>query len=133
MKYYREAFFFGVSGVIGFVIDSGLLYVLRDVFGLYLSRLVSFLCAVVSTWVVNRNLTFKDRRSGLSLRKEFFHYLLMMLGGGLVNYAVYAALVSLSEFVGAHPVVGVAAGSLSGMVINLLSSRFLLYRFASQD
>ena len=131
MKSMRVLFLFGVSGVIGFIVDSAVLYLLKSSLGLYYARGVSFFCAAFATWLVNRTITFKDRESGLSKRREFSRYLLLMLGGGLVNYLVYAVLVGRMTVVGDHPVLGVAAGSVAGMFINLLSSRFLIFRFSS--
>lgn len=132
MKSIRIVLLFGIAGVIGFLVDTAVLYLLKDRFGLYLARALSFVCAAFATWVVNRNLTFRGRHSGLSARTEFTRYLVLMLGGGFVNYGVYVALVSQSLFVMEHPVIGVAAGSLAGMAINLVSSRWLIYRFASK-
>lgn len=130
MSFLRRLLLFGVVGVAGFVVDTAVLYALRGFAGLYAGRVFSFLAAAFTTWVLNRSLTFRDRRSGTSRRSEFAIYLVLMLGGGGVNYGVYAAMISRYEFVGAHPVIGVAVGSLAGMLVNLLSSRFLLFRFA---
>ncbi len=46
--------------------------------------------------------------------------------GGVINWATYAIFVSVSALVFAHPVIGVAAGSLAGLVVNFtLSRRFV--------
>lgn len=131
MRLLRCFLMFGVVGVAGFVVDTIVLYALRDVMGLYAGRVLSFLAAAFTTWVLNRSFTFRDRRSGTSRRSEFAIYLILMLGGGAVNYGVYAAMITRYEYVGVHPVIGIAVGSLAGMTINLLSSRFLVFRFAS--
>lgn len=129
-KFLREAVFFGLAGAFGFVVDTAVLYLLKDALGLFYARFFSFLAAVFSTWLVNRRLTFRDRKSGLSARREFSTYLLLMLAGGIVNYGVYAWLIVSYAVVVEHPVLGVAAGSLAGMAVNLASSRLLLYRFS---
>lgn len=128
MPFLREIFLFGVAGGIGFLVDSGILYLLKGELGLYGARVFSFLAAAFATWVVNRNLAFQACRSGVSLRKEFSAYLVLMASGGLVNYALYAWLVTSSEAVAEHPVLGVAVGSLGGMIINYLAARFLLFK-----
>lgn len=130
MSFLRRLLLFGLVGVVGFVVDTAVLYALRGFAGLYTGRVFSFLAAAFTTWVLNRSLTFHDRRSGTSRRSEFAIYLVLMLGGGGVNYGVYAAMISRYEFVGAHPVIGIAVGSLAGMFVNLVSSRFLLFRIA---
>lgn len=120
---------FGVAGLIGFVVDAAVLHSLIAATGLnpYLARLPSFLAAATATWLINRYWAFADRR-GDRLLREWLHYLLAMAGGGGVNYGVYSALLLGSELVRAWPVLGVAAGSLAGMVTNYLSSRWLIFR-----
>ena len=95
--------------------------------GLYVARLISFVCAVFATWNLNRFFTFGRFESGMSRQKEFLAYFVLMLGGGMVNYAIYVALVSFSQLVGQMPIIGVAAGSIGGLLINYASSS-LLYR-----
>lgn len=124
----RQIVLFAVAGVIGLVVDVAVLYATVGYIGPFYGRAVSFLSAVFATWVVNRSLAFRERRSGLSRKGEFTAYLLMMLAGGTVNYGVYSALVLEVEIVNRHLFLGVAAGSLAGMVVNFLSSRFLLFR-----
>ena len=79
MKVVRELVLFGLVGVIGFLVDSGVLYLLKSSMGLYYGRLVSFFCAVLTTWILNRYLTFSQRASGLSLIHEFSRYFGLML------------------------------------------------------
>ena len=128
MKLARELVLFGVVGVIGFLVDSGVLYLFKSAMGLYYGRLLSFFCAVVTTWLLNRHLTFKQRASGLSVIHEFSRYFGLMLGGGVVNYSSYALLVYFLDFFASQPIWGVAAGSCAGMVVNYLSARFLVFR-----
>jgi len=128
MKLVRELLLFGLAGVIGFVADAGVLYLLKPFLGLYYGRLVSFFCAVLTTWFINRHLTFNQRASGLSLPQEFSRYLGLMLGGGVVNYVSYALLVYFVEFVARQPVWGVAVGSCAGMLVNWLLARFFIFR-----
>ncbi|MFV0477881.1 MAG: GtrA family protein [Parahaliea sp.] len=121
---------FALAGVIGFAVDVTLLYASKALLGLYGGRLLSFSGAVLTTWLFNRSLTFADRRSGHSPGREFGSYFALMIIGGAVNYGVYALLVSATLTAGPiEPAWAVAAGSLAGMGVNLLSSRYLLFRF----
>ena len=128
MPLFREIFIFGLAGGIGFLVDAGVLYLLKVTLGLYAARVISFLVAAFTTWIVNRNLAFQARKSGVSLHQEFSAYLLLMTSGGLVNYALYAWLVTGSGFVAQNPVIGVAIGSLGGMLVNFATARFLLFK-----
>ena len=128
MKVVRELVLFGLVGVAGFLVDSGILYLLKSTLGLYYGRLFSFVSAVLTTWILNRHLTFSERASGLSLSNEFSRYLGLMLGGGVVNYVSYALLVYYVEQVARQPVWGVAVGSYAGMLVNYLLARFFIFR-----
>lgn len=120
---------FCIGGVIGFVVDAGILRLL--VSGLqmnaYAARLVSFLCAATATWLWNRHNTFRGtRRYGLF--GEWARYLLAMSGGFVVNYGTYALLYAMFPLVQRYPELGVAAGSVAGLVVNYVSSRWWIYR-----
>jgi putative flippase GtrA len=122
-------FWFGVSGILGFVVDAAVLYALKGFFGLYAARLVSFFFAVNVTWLFNRFVTFRTRKSNQPATMELLIYFCLMLIGGVVNYSVYAVLVYKNALVSMYPVFGVAAGSLAGMSVNFLLSRFVLFKF----
>nr|WP_281364117.1 GtrA family protein [Paraburkholderia solisilvae] len=125
----RPFFWFILSGVAGFLVDAGVLYCLAPSLGLYLSRVISFLCAVFTTWLINRALTFRSLHSGQSTRKEFMIYLFLMLGGGAVNYATYVILIAIVPVVAQHPFLGVGGGSIAGMFINFCASRLFLFKY----
>lgn len=125
----RAVLLFALAGGIGYLVDAAVLLLSAPWLGPYAGRLLSFCAAVVSTWLVNRSLTFADRRSGLPLHREFLRYFVVCLGGGSVNIAVYALLVHLFALTDWGLLIGVAAGSLAGMAVNfLLSKRFVFGR-----
>ena len=51
-----------------------------------------------------------------------------MLIGGSVNYCHYTWLINNFKIIMQNPVIGVAIGSFAGMLINLISSRLIIYR-----
>jgi len=122
---------FCIAGGVAFLVDAGVLHALVVWAGTgpYLARLVSFLCAVTVTWLFNRSITFADRVRVLPVWSEWTRYVVSQLGGFLVNYGTYAALVWSLEPVRRWPVLGVAAGTLTGLVLNfLLARRFVFGR-----
>lgn len=125
----RQFALFCVAGVIGFVVDAGIVQALVGVGGFdpYLSRVVSFLCAMTATWWFNRRYTFVAGRNE-GPWKEWLRYFVAMLGGFAVNYGIYAALVYSLPLVRAWPVLGVAAGSVAGLAVNYASSRYWVFR-----
>jgi len=125
----RQLALFCVGGFIGFIVDAGLLRVFVSLFGwnAYAARLLSFLAAATATWLFNRNHTFRgERRYGLL--GEWMRYVFAMCGGFGVNYAIYAALYYHVDLIKHLPELGVAAGSVGGMTVNYLSSRWWIYR-----
>jgi putative flippase GtrA len=58
----KQLAWFGVGGVIGFVVDAGVVQLLVSKLGAdpYSGRLFSFLCAATATWLFNRRFTFRD-------------------------------------------------------------------------
>jgi putative flippase GtrA len=88
---------FAIIGAAGFLVDVGVLYLLR--------------------------------RSGLDLYSaEWSLYLGAMTFGGLVNYGVYALLITLLALFRDNPWLAVAGGTGAGMLINFLFARRILYR-----
>lgn len=129
----RRLVWFTIAGTLGFLIDASIAEGLIKLFGVnyYLARLVSFLCAVSATYVINRHYTFSDRnitRQGTRRR-----YLIAMASGFALNYGTYAVLGAASPFFYHYPVLAIAAGSLTGMVSNYLSSHFWVFRTASSE
>lgn len=124
----RQFIMFGIAGTLGFLVDAGVVSVLVNGLGWdpYLARVLSFLCAVATTFGFNRRYTFAaGARAGIA--RQAGHYLLAMAGGFIVNYGVYAWLVFQFEPVRQWPVLGVAAGSIAGLIVNFLSARFWVF------
>lgn len=125
----RRLLLFAFAGGLAFVVDAGVLHLLVKGAGLnpYAGRVLSFVCAVTTTWWFNRTFTFSvSQRLPASMLREWGHYLVTQLGGFAVNYAVFAILVGLSPLVRQWPVIGVAAGSAGGLLVNFaLASRYV--------
>jgi putative flippase GtrA len=118
---------FSCVGIVGFLVDSGVLLLLMRVAGMdpYTGRVFSFFCAASTTWLLNRGITFKGAGDSSESSRQWAVYLVLMLAGGVVNYSAYALCVGSIPSVRAHPVLGVAVGSLSGLVCNFFTSRSL--------
>jgi len=118
---------FGIVGTIGFAVDAAVLYLgLAFGLGLYAGRALSYLAAATTTWALNRSWTFRGEGQHPALR-QWVAFVLINLVGFACNYGTYAALVSSVEFVAQYPVIGVAAGSIAGMMGNFLLSRRFVF------
>lgn len=118
---------FGLVGVLGFIVDSGILCAAIGL-GLdhYSSRGISFFCAVTVTWLANRKLTFSQK--GRPTLSEWSRYVVANIAGSIVNLAVYTIMIYTILFVSRFPIIGVGVGSISGMYLNYTLSRRVVFK-----
>jgi putative flippase GtrA len=121
---------FALIGIVGFVVDAGVLHLL--VFGAgarpISGRVGSFLCAAFVTWRLNRRYTFAGYRTGGGSVGEWLRYLWASGVGAALNYSVFAVLVLTLPLVARTPTLGVAAGSLAGMIVNFTLYKLVVFR-----
>jgi putative flippase GtrA len=131
----RQILLFAISGALGFVVDAGIVQFLVREFALnpYGARVISFLAAATTTWAFNRRYTFAGHGKNGSRRHELLRYLIAMAVGFALNYGTYAACLALWSLVHQWPVIGVAAGSIAGAVVNFLSSKYWIFRAPEID
>jgi putative flippase GtrA len=122
----RRFLTFSIVGVIGFIVDSSVLYLGLELgLGLRWGRVLSYLVAVTATWALNRHFTF-----GASRRRpvvEWARFAITQLAGAAVNLGTYFALVAMSAFIARIPVLGVAAGSIAGLAVNFAVARAFVF------
>jgi len=122
---------FGIVGSLGVLVDLAILYPVAKVInmtfpgaGLLAGQVCAWFGAATFTWYCNRRFTFALTTAPTV--REWLAFLLANSFGGLVNYAIYAALIVTLSVVAAHPFLGVAAGAIGGLVVNFaMSSRFV--------
>ncbi|MDD2326551.1 MAG: GtrA family protein [Alphaproteobacteria bacterium] len=127
---FSQFFKFGLVGVLGFLVDTGVLYacmIFLDM-GPYSGRAVSFLVGASSTWICNRCFTFKGCGNNDPVHVQWMKFLVVCAGGFVFNYGTYAFMIAHVPLVAAHPVLGVAAGSIAGMFFNFFGSRRIVFR-----
>lgn len=120
---------FALVGGVGFLVDSCVLYLyLWAIGGLYSGRIAAWFVAVTVNWALNRRFTFKlHGRHRQTLLNQWGRFVLVNSGGGLINFAVYAVLVSQVSLCEAHPILGQAAGTAAGLVLNFTGARRLVF------
>ena len=124
----RQLARFLFAGVIGFLVDTGVVYLMLWLgLGYYAARVLSFLSAVWTTWQLNRRYTFDSRRQE-SLWAEWTRYLAAMSLGGIVNFAVYSGIVSMLRPAAWLPLAGVAAGSVAGLAVNFTTAKWWVFK-----
>lgn len=118
---------FGLIGTLAFVVDASILHFLVSAFSLdlYSARLCSFFVGINTTWLLNRNITFKDRK-GTSIMREWTSFFVANSGGGMINYIAYMFTLFIWNLSVSYPVIAVAIGSIAGLFFNFsISSKFV--------
>lgn len=129
MKWHHQITRFGVTGGLGFLVDSGILHVAMNLgTGFYWGRMISFLTAATFTWLLNRNVTFVGTKGTGQATVQWVRYIGAMLVGGSLNYAVSAWIYRDFHVAWQWPVLAVAAGSLAGLLLNFVSAKFFVFK-----
>lgn len=125
----RQFILFCISGGIAFLIDAGLTHLLIHGVGIepFRARIPAIAVAVLFTWLFNRYLSFRHRRSRKRLA-EFGRYLLGNAFGLCANYGAYALVIATLAVSREWPVIAVAAGSIAGLLVNYASARHFVFR-----
>ena len=115
-------------GSVGFVVDAGILTLLSQKFSVnvYISRLFSFPAATIITWLLNRSLVFNFHVQ--KTRREYGKYLLVQIGGALLNLGVFVLLLIAFSSLQIIPAVPLAVGALFGLVFNYSGVRHWVFR-----
>jgi putative flippase GtrA len=120
---------FGLVGVVGFLVDAGVLQALVTLagWGPITARLVAVPTAVFATWLLNRTITFPQSHSGPALR-SLLRYVAVSAAGAGVNFCVYTGLVFASASMAALPIAPLAIASIVALVVNYLGSKHYAFR-----
>ena len=128
-KVHEQFFRFGVIGVLGFLVDVAVLYL--SVYGFhmnrYAGRVASYLAAATCTWWLNRRFTFTRADKSRPMR-QWMLFLSLNVFGGIINYLTYVFVVRIDLDRGVYLLIGVACGSLAGMIFNFMMSRVFVFR-----
>jgi putative flippase GtrA len=130
----RQFLKFSFVGGIGFLVDAGTFTVLTRylAFGLVTGRVVSSLVfGMTATWLLNRNLTFRDRRGG-SILSQYLRFAAANIIGNLLNIGVHAVLVENIGLFHRIPVLGIVAGTAVGLAFNFTGSKYFVFRKRSR-
>lgn len=118
---------FGIVGTLGFVWDTGIVYLLRPFVNLYVAGTCSFIVAATINWIINRLWTFRHVEHGAA-HVQWVKFLAANAVGFVFNRGTFFILVTFSPLVVKHPVIGIAAGSAAGLIFNYLLSKRFVFR-----
>jgi len=119
---------FACVGGIGFIVDLSAMIMLSTLLPLFIARLLAFLFAVNSNWLLNRNFTFKAQQSeyNTGLIQEWSKFLCSSCFGAVPNLVCYWLLITCLSLSGNAAILAIIPGVVFGMIINyLLADRWV--------
>jgi putative flippase GtrA len=112
----KRIFFFGVAGGISAAIYIGAVWLFQylQIFPTWLNVAISIVLSKVPNFLMNRNLAFRDSKTG-SWKKQFVRFVSSTALGTSLNYLVTTGLLEYSQFFASWPVwagvIGVAVAT----------------------
>ncbi len=125
----RQFVSFTVVGLAGLAVDAGLFALLTRtvLWSIAPARTVSVCCMVITTWILNRAVTFAEHRSPRR-GAEFVRYAAVQTSGLVVNIGVFALCLWLSPTLRQAPLVPLVIGAAAGFAFNFSVMRTLVFR-----
>ncbi len=116
---------FGMVGSLGFCWDTGTVYALKGVVGIYVAGVCGFLVAATANWALNRFWTFRHL-DHMAAHHQLMRFLMANFVGFIFNRGIFFILVSISPLCRSQPVLAIIAGTAGGLCFNyLLSKKFV--------
>lgn len=118
----RDFIRFGIVGSMGFCWDTGTVYTLKGIVGIYAAGTCGFLVAGTANWAVNRIWTFRHL-DHMAAHHQLMRFLLANSVGFVFNRGTFFTLVSVSPLCRAQPILAIMAGTAVGLCFNYILSR----------
>ena len=129
---HRQFIAFCFVGGIGFLVDTGSFSILNRGFGLdrITARVISeFAIAMTGSWLLNRSITFRDRRDQ-PLWQEYLRFAAANSVGNFANLLVHSVLVETVPFFIRIPELAIVVGTGVGVIFNFTGSKYFVFRRA---
>ena len=85
---------FGFVGVAGFLVDTAVVYAVRNMVGLYVAGTLAYAVAVTCTWWLNRGWTFRGLGNVGPMHRQWMKFVVMNMPGLCLNLGTYFVLIA---------------------------------------
>lgn len=117
---------FGIIGLSGFIIDSGLFTLLHYHFSYVVSRTISISIATICSWLANRTYTFKYDKKISS--NEWLKYAATYSLGAGINLTIFERLCHLSPLLNKYYLIPIMFATGVSMISNFSLSKYYVFR-----
>ncbi len=118
---------FGVVGGLGFCWDTGTVYALKGVIGIYAAGVTGFLVAATANWALNRLWTFRHAPR-TAAHVQWLKFLAANSIGFVFNRGTFFTLITIFPLCLHDPVLAIIAGTFAGLFFNYLLSKKFVFR-----
>jgi len=127
-KEIRNVIKFGIVGISGIIVNTGILYILSEFFGIFyiISSLFAIELSIINNFIWNDLWTFGHEKQKISkVTNRFFSYHIVSIGGMVINIGV---LVFLTEVLGIYYLISNLLGILIAFSWNFLVNRTITWK-----
>ena len=133
-KEIRNVIKFGIVGISGIIVNTGVLYILSEVFGIFylISSFVAIELSIINNFIWNDFWTFgheKDQKISI-VTNRFLSYHIVSIGGMAINMGV---LIFLTEILGIYYLISNLLGIFVAFSWNFLVNRMTTWRIQPPD
>lgn len=134
IKIQKQFIVFSLIGTVGLIVDLITLYFASQFCNFIFARLISFIFAVITTWILNRNLTFDaesitqpDNKIYCLYFSEFIRYFIANSFGGILNLSTYYLFLTFKKG-SANIYIATVLGGIAGLIINFILSKLIVFK-----
>lgn len=119
---------FGLVGGAGFFVDFTVLTAALTFLDTTGARIISFLCAVTATYLLNRHFVFSEEAKHVSLLRGFYKFFMSNSVGGFANFAAYVAVLHYQPILDWTPQMALVLGTLIGLFFNFTLTVLFVFK-----
>ena len=125
---------FGMIGASGMIIDLSAVYLAKEIasFPFRIARIIGFVFALTSNFLLNRRFTFGAGRNG-NIYRQYAGFFAVSVAGFAVNWVLSVYLYEHHVFFNRHYLIASFLGIMGGMTINFTGSKFLVFHGNTKD
>ncbi len=120
---------FSLIGASGMVVDLTVVFAAYDLIHLpfRIARVIGFVFALTTNFLLNRKFTFRDARKG-NVFRQYFLFFAVCLVGFAVNWLVSVYLFEHVDFFHTYYLLSAFIGILGGMLVNFTGSKLIVFK-----
>jgi putative flippase GtrA len=102
------------------------LAIMSDLLCFRVARVVGFVCALTSNFLLNRTFTFANATKA-NIYQQYMYYVIVAVSAFTINWSISVNLHENTFFFNTHYLMAALMGSIGGTLINFTGSKFIVF------